>query len=143
VIGIERGADDYVTKPFSARELLARIRAVVRRARGHLRPLNQAVKVGRLRLDPATLRASLAGRDLELTSYEFSLLYALAERAGQVLSREQLLDLASGGAEQAFDRSIDVRIWKLRQKLGDDARKPTILKTVRGAGYVLVREPGD
>jgi DNA-binding response OmpR family regulator len=101
------------------------------------------VKVGRLRLDPATLRASLAGRDLELTSYEFSLLYALAERAGQVLSREQLLDLASGGAEQAFDRSIDVRIWKLRQKLGDDARKPTILKTVRGAGYVLVREPGD
>jgi DNA-binding response OmpR family regulator len=143
VIGIERGADDYVTKPFSALELLARIRAVVRRARGHLRPLNQAVKVGRLRLDPATLRASLAGRDLELTSYEFSLLYALAERAGQVLSREQLLDLASGGAEQAFDRSIDVRIWKLRQKLGDDARKPTILKTVRGAGYVLVREPGD
>lgn len=137
VIGIERGADDYVTKPFSARELLARIRAVVRRARGELRPLNQVVNVGQLRLDPSSLRASLAGRELELTSYEFSLLYALAERAGQVLSREQLLDLASGGAEEAFDRSIDVRIWKLRQKLGDDARKPRLLKTVRGAGYVL------
>lgn len=106
VIGIERGADDYVTKPFSARELLARIRAVVRRARGELRPLNQVVSVGQLRLDPSSLRASLAGRELELTSYEFSLLYALAERAGQVLSREQLLDLASRGAEEAFDRSM-------------------------------------
>jgi two-component system response regulator RstA len=137
VIGIERGADDYITKPFSARELLARIRAVVRRARGQLRPLNQAVSVGQLCLDPSTLRASLAERDLDLTSYEFSLLYALAERAGQVLSREQLLDLANGSAEEAFDRSIDVRIWKLRQKLGDDARKPRFLKTVRGAGYVL------
>jgi DNA-binding response OmpR family regulator len=143
VIGIERGADDYVTKPFSARELLARIRAVVRRARGQLRPLNQVVSVGRLRLDPSSLSASLAGRDLALTSYEFSLLYALAERAGQVLSREQLLDLASGGAEEAFDRSIDVRIWKLRQKLGDDARKPRLLKTVRGAGYVLTNEFGE
>lgn len=143
VIGIEHGADDYVTKPFSARELLARIRAVVRRARGQLRPLNQVVSVGPLRLDPATLRASLAGRDLELTSYEFSLLYALAERAGQVLSREQLLDLANGGAEESFDRSIDVRIWKLRQKLGDNARKPRLLKTVRGAGYVLTNGLSD
>ncbi|MGJ5816918.1 response regulator transcription factor [Paludibaculum fermentans] len=143
VIGIERGADDYVTKPFSARELLARIRAVVRRARGQLRPLNQAVSVGQLRLDPATLRASLAERELELTSYEFSLLYALAERAGQVLSREQLLDLANGGADEAFDRSIDVRIWKLRQKLGDNARQPRLLKTVRGAGYVLTNGLAD
>lgn len=143
VVGIEHGADDYVTKPFSARELLARIRAVVRRARGQLRPLNRAVTVGDLRLDPSALRASLAGRDLDLTSYEFSLLYALAERAGQVLSREQLLDLANAGADEAFDRSIDVRIWKLRQKLGDDARKPRVLKTVRGAGYVLTKGLGD
>lgn len=143
IIGIERGADDYVTKPFSARELLARIRAVVRRARGQLRPLNQVVSVGQLLLDPSSLSASLAGRNLELTSYEFSLLYALAERAGQVLSREQLLDLASGGGEEAFDRSIDVRIWKLRQKLGDDARKPRLLKTVRGAGYVLTNGLGE
>lgn len=143
VIGIERGADDYLTKPFSARELLARIRGVVRRARGQLRPLNQTVSVGRLVLDPSALRATLSGRDLDLTSYEFSLLYALAERAGQVLSREQLLDLANGGAEESFDRSVDVRIWKLRQKLGDDARKPRLLKTVRGAGYVLTKELGN
>lgn len=143
VVGIERGADDYVTKPFSARELLARIRAVVRRSRGQLRPLHQTVRVGQLRLEPSALRASLAGRELELTSYEFALLYALAERAGQVLSREQLLDLANGGAEESFDRSIDVRIWKLRQKLGDDARRPKLLKTVRGAGYVLTRELGE
>jgi two-component system, OmpR family, response regulator len=143
VVGIERGADDYVTKPFSARELLARIRAVVRRARGQLRPMNEAVSVGPLRLDPSALQASLAGKDLDLTSYEFSLLYALAERAGQVLSREQLLDLANGSADDAFDRSVDVRIWKLRQKLGDDARKPRLLKTVRGAGYVLTKGLGD
>lgn len=139
VIGIERGADDYVTKPFSARELLARIRGVVRRARGQLCPMNQAVSVGRLSLDPSTLRATLRGEDLELTSYEFSLLYVLAERAGQVLSREQLLDLANRSADDSFDRSIDVRIWKLRQKLGDDARRPELLKTVRGAGYVLTK----
>lgn len=143
VIGIERGADDYLTKPFSARELLARIRAIVRRARGQLRSLKQTVTVGLLNLDPTMFRATLAGTDLELTSYEFSLLYALAERAGQVLSREQLLDLANGGAEESFDRSIDVRIWKLRQKLGDDARRPKLLKTVRGAGYVLTNALND
>jgi DNA-binding response OmpR family regulator len=143
VIGIERGADDYLTKPFSARELLARIRAIVRRARGQLRTLKQTVTVGLLNLDPTMFRATLAGTDLELTSYEFSLLYALAERAGQVLSREQLLDLANGGAEESFDRSIDVRIWKLRQKLGDDARRPKLLKTVRGAGYVLTNALND
>lgn len=139
ITGIERGADDYIVKPFSARELLARIRAVVRRARGQLRPMNTSITVGRLQLDPATLQVTLAGKQLELTSYEFSLLYALAERAGHVLSREQLLDLANRGADESFDRSIDVRIWKLRQKLGDDARKPKLLKTVRGAGYVLTK----
>jgi two-component system OmpR family response regulator/two-component system response regulator RstA len=83
--------------------------------RGQLRPFHQAVSVGQLYLDPSALRASLAGKDLDLTSYEFSLLYALAECAGRVLSREQLLDLANRGADESFDRSIDVRIGKLRQ----------------------------
>ena len=137
--GIERGADDYLTKPFSARELLARLRAMVRRARGELRQAAESIQVGDIHLDPRCFRATLGGRDLGLTSYEFALLQALAERPGHVLTREQLLDLAHmGGAGEAFDRSIDVRIWKLRRKLGDDARNPQILKTIRGAGYVLV-----
>jgi two-component system response regulator RstA len=96
--------------------------------------------VGRLVLDTASLSASLAGQRLSLTAYEFALLKALAEHAGRVLSRERLLDIAKGGAEEAFDRSIDVRISRLRQKLGDDSRNPQLLKTVRGSGYMLVAQ---
>jgi DNA-binding response OmpR family regulator len=137
VLGLELGADDYVTKPFSARELLARIQAVARRAQGRAGPEAQELRVGRLMLDPASLRATLDGRALNLTSYEFALLRVLAENAGRVLSRERLLDLAKGNADEAFDRSIDVRISRLRQKLGDDPRHPLLLKTVRGSGYLL------
>jgi DNA-binding response OmpR family regulator len=140
VVGLELGADDYLPKPFSVRELLARIRALVRRARGQVGPAARTIRAGRLLLHPGSLRATLAGRELELTAYEFALLRALAERSGQVLSREQLLELAKGSGEDAFDRSIDVRISRLRQKLGDDPRRPTLLKTVRGAGYVLAAE---
>jgi DNA-binding response OmpR family regulator len=88
-------------------------------------------------LDTGALRATLGGREIALTGYEFALLRALAERAGRVLSREQLLDLAKGSADQAFDRSIDGHISRLRAKLGDDPRHPRLLKTVRGSGYVL------
>jgi DNA-binding response OmpR family regulator len=137
VLGLELGADDYVTKPFSARELLARIHAVTRRAQGKAGPAARELCVGRLRLDVASFSALLDGRPLLLTSYEFSLLRVLAENAGRVLSRERLLELAKGNADEAFDRSIDVRISRLRQKLGDDSRHPTLLKTVRGSGYVL------
>jgi DNA-binding response OmpR family regulator len=137
VLGLEMGADDYLAKPFSPRELLARIRALVRRARGQAGPALRSVRVGDLLVDPAARRASLAGKDLGLTSYEFDLLRALAERAGRVLSREQLMELARGSAEEAFDRSIDVHVSHLRQKLGDDPKRPRLLKTVRGAGYVL------
>jgi len=94
--------------------------------------------VGRLILDLASLSAALDGHPLGLTAYEFALLRALAEQAGRVLSRERLLDLARGNAEEAFDRSIDVRISRLRQKLGDDPRSPRLLKTIRGYGYMLV-----
>jgi two-component system, OmpR family, response regulator len=140
VLGLELGADDYVTKPFSARELLARIQAVVRRAEGRAGPRAREVKVGRVVVDSGSLRATLDGQLLALTSYEFALLRALAENAGKVLTRERLLDLAKGNAEEAFDRSVDVRISRLRQKLGDDPRHPRLLKTVRGSGYMLVVE---
>jgi DNA-binding response OmpR family regulator len=140
VLGLELGADDYVTKPFSARELLARIHALVRRARGRAGP-RASLSVGSLTLDLQSCTAALAGRELTLTSYEFALLRVLAEHAGRVLSRERLLDLAKGGADDVFDRSIDVRISRLRHKLGDDPRQPKLLKTIRGSGYMLAGEP--
>jgi DNA-binding response OmpR family regulator len=142
VLGLELGADDYLTKPFSPRELLARVQAQVRRARGQAGPASRPVVVGDLHLDPAALQATLRGRPLPLTAYEFQLLRALAERAGRVLSRERLLELVRGSAEEAFDRSIDVHISRLRAKLGDDPRQPRWLKTVRGAGYQLMA-PGS
>ena len=141
VLGLELGADDYMTKPFAARELLARVHAVVRRARGKAGPAPRELHVGSLVLDIAGLSASLDGRPLQLTSYEFALLRVLADHAGRVLSREQLLELAKGNADEAFDRSIDVRISRLRHKLGDDSRHPVLLKTIRGSGYMLT--PGD
>ncbi|GEN07885.1 two component transcriptional regulator, winged helix family [Myxococcus fulvus] len=137
VLGLETGADDYLAKPYSSRELLARIRAQVRRARGKAGPSSQPVQAGRLMMDPRSLRATLDGRALHLTTYEFSLLRVLAERAGRVLSREQLLDLVKGSADEVFDRSVDVHIFRLRQKLEVDPRNPLMLKTVRGAGYML------
>ncbi len=137
VLGLEVGADDYVTKPFSPRELLARIRATVRRVRGQAGPQQQTIQVGELVLDPQRMTVTLEGKPIDVTAYEFSILRALAQRPGRVLSREQLLDLAKGSAELSFDRSIDVHVSRLRAKLGDDSRSPKILKTVRGVGYLL------
>lgn len=138
VMGLEGGADDYIAKPFSARELLARIRANVRRARGLVGPVaEKQVITGALTMDLATRSASFGGVELLLTTYEFDLLHALAERAGRVLTREQLMDLVRGCVDEAFDRSIDVHISHLRKKLGDDPRSPRIIKTVRGIGYVF------
>jgi two-component system OmpR family response regulator len=138
VMGLESGADDYVAKPYSTRELLARIRAQVRRARGAAGPpVARAIRVGTLVIEPGAMTASIGGRPLALTAYEFTLLRVLAERAGRVLSREQLLDLAKGNTEESFDRSIDVHISRLRAKLESDPRHPRVLRTVRGAGYML------
>jgi DNA-binding response OmpR family regulator len=137
VMGLESGADDYIGKPFSSRELLARIRAQVRRARGRIGPAGKALTAGPLRLDVAAMRVTVDGKVVNVTAYEFALLRALTERAGRVLSREQLLDLARGNAEEAFDRSIDVHISRLRQKLEIDPRHPRLLKTVRGLGYMV------
>jgi DNA-binding response OmpR family regulator len=137
VLGLELGADDYLAKPFSARELLARIHALLRRARGTAGPPAKSLVVGGLAIDPAGRRASLDGRELTLTSHEFELLRVLAERAGRVLSREQILELVSGSPDEVFDRSIDVHVSRLRQKLGDDSKQPRWIKTVRGAGYLF------
>jgi DNA-binding response OmpR family regulator len=141
VLGLESGADDYLAKPYSPRELLARIRAQVRRARGGAGPAPaRTIRIGELVLEPGAMLATLDGKPLPLTAYEFTILRVLAERAGRVLSREQLLDLAKGSAEEAFDRSIDVHISRLRAKLEPDPRHPRFLRTVRGAGYMLAAE---
>ncbi|WP_437284172.1 response regulator transcription factor [Sorangium sp. So ce406] len=144
VMGLEGGADDYIAKPFSARELLARIRAQARRARGLSGPAaERLLVVGALTIAPAARRATFDGVELSLTTYEFDLLHALAGRAGRVLTREQLVDLVRGSADEAFDRSIDVHISHLRKKLGDDPRSPRIIKTVRGIGYVFAVDATD
>jgi DNA-binding response OmpR family regulator len=131
-----------VAKPGSPRERLARIRAVVRRARGQAGPSLDVVRVGLLVMDPGARKATYGGRDLQLTGYEFALLKALADRAGRVLTREQLMEIAKGSAEESFDRSIDVHVSRLRHKLGDDPKHPHLLKTVRGAGYVFAAQEG-
>jgi two-component system OmpR family response regulator len=140
IVGLELGADDYLVKPFSPRELLARVRALVRRARGHLAQTADVLRVGLLELRPGAMSATYAGRPVELTSYEFAILNALAERSGRVLSREQILDLVGGASDDPFDRSIDVRISRIRQKLGEEPGGGSIIRTVRGVGYMLAKD---
>jgi DNA-binding response OmpR family regulator len=135
---LERGLDEVLSWPTAAQELCLRLRTLVRRSR-RLRELAEGViRVGGLELRLETRRARLDGRLLPLTDYEFRLLSVLARRSGSAVTREQLLELAKGSAEESFDRSIDVRVSRLRSKLSDDPRHPRLLKTVRGVGYVLV-----
>jgi len=141
VIGLEGGADDYVSKPFQSRELLARIRAQARRGRGEAGPRAERIEVGALTIDAGTMEVTVNGAPVSLTTIEFSLLHTLAQRAGRVLAREQLLQLLHGTSEEAFDRSIDVVVSRLRAKIEVDARNPRLLKTIRGVGYMLT--PGE
>jgi DNA-binding response OmpR family regulator len=139
VIGLEIGADDYLPKPFEPRELLARLRAVLRRPPLAAEPEARVLRFGRLEIDPGARAVRLGGEARVLTAYLFDLLIALAERAGRVLSREQLLDAVKGAAFDPFDRSIDVHIGRLRAAIEDDPRQPRRIITVRGAGYVFAR----
>jgi DNA-binding response OmpR family regulator len=146
VVGLELGADDYLGKPFALRELLARVRALSRRLLDARPPAREAggrrVAMGGNILDLATRRLTTQeGKEIPLTAMEFDLLAAFAERPGRVLSREQLLDLAHDKDSDPFDRSIDVRITRIRRKIEVDPAHPRIIRTVRGAGYVF--RPGD
>jgi DNA-binding response OmpR family regulator len=138
IAGLETGADDYVPKPFNPRELLARIRAVLRRAR----PIAAAerIEVGPIVIDVPARRVTLDGADVVLTSFEFRVLEALARRAGETVTRDALArDVKGGEYDPSVDRSLDVHVSHLRQKLETDPRDPRRIKTVRGVGYVLVK----
>jgi DNA-binding response OmpR family regulator len=138
VVGLELGADDYLPKPFEPRELLARLRAILRRARPR-RP-EDVLRFGRLEIDRGARLIRLDGAERSLTSHQFALLVALAEKAGRVLSRDALMDLVKGEALDAFDRSIDVHISRIRAAIEDDPKRPRRILTVRGAGYVFARQ---
>ena len=137
IVGLELGADDYLAKPFNPRELLARIRAVLRRGAGGA--TRARFTAGGLVIDYEAREVTLDGRRVVLTHHEFELLAALARAGGRVLSREQLMDTLRGQEYETFDRSIDVHVSKLRGKLEKDPRAPRYIKTVRGVGYALVR----
>lgn len=147
IVGLEIGADDYIPKTFSTRELLARLRAVTRRATQAApaaKPAENAeVVVGTLRVNPDTRAAVIGDKPLALTPVEFDLLLSLARSSGRVKSREQLLEEIRDRNYEVFDRSIDVHISALRKKLGDDAQQPRFIKTFRAAGYMLLRPGAD
>ena len=138
VVGLEVGADDYLPKPFEPRELLARLRAILRR-RGRAGP-SSTLRFGRLEIDRDARRVRVDGAERSLTGHQFALLVALAERAGRVLSRDTLMDLVKGEELEAFDRSIDVHVSRIRAAIEDDPKRPRRLLTVRGAGYVFARQ---
>jgi two-component system, OmpR family, phosphate regulon response regulator OmpR len=137
VVGLEMGADDYLPKPFEPRELLARLRAILRRRHGAA-PAD-VLRFGRLEIDRGAREARLDGVPRALTSYQFAILLALATHAGRVMSRDTLMDHLKGEALDAFDRSIDVHVSRIRAAIEDDPKKPRRIITVRGAGYVLAK----
>jgi DNA-binding response OmpR family regulator len=136
ILGLELGADDYLAKPFEPRELVARVQAVLRR--GTQSDGQERLRIGALEVDWSTRCVRLSGRDLGVTAAEFELLGLLVHNRGRVLSRERILDGTRGIDWEAYDRSIDVLISRLRQKLGDDPRHPRYIRTIRGAGYTFI-----
>jgi two-component system, OmpR family, phosphate regulon response regulator OmpR len=144
IVGLEIGADDYLPKPFDPRELLARLSAILRRTR---RPPAEGgpapLRFGRLVIDPAAREVRVNDERKELTGRQFDLLLLLAERAGRVQSREQIMEALRGEEWESFDRSIDVHISRIRSAIEEDPRRPRFVQTVRGAGYVFTPPPED
>ena len=142
IVGLEIGADDYLPKPFEPRELLARIRAVLRRSSNPVDNSTgqKSLQFGTLEIDRDARVVSVAGKPCELTSYQFDLLITLAERAGRVLTRDQIIQAVRGRELEAFDRSIDVHMGRIRHAIEVDAKEPKRILTVRGVGYVFAKQ---
>ena len=140
IIGLELGADDYLPKPFEPRELLARIKAILRRKPGEAADVKSHLTFGSLEIDRDARQVSVRGASCDLTSYQFDLLVALAERAGRVLSRDQIMEAVRGRELEAFDRSIDVHMGRIRAAIEVDPKEPKRILTVRGVGYVFAKQ---
>jgi len=140
IIGLELGADDYLPKPFEPRELLARIRAILRRRSEGATSAARTMQFGSLEIDRDARTVTVAGQPAEVTSYQFDLLVALAERAGRVLTRDQIMEAVRGRELEAFDRSIDVHMGRIRAAIEVDAKNPKRILTVRGVGYVFAKQ---
>lgn len=140
IVGLELGADDYLPKPFEPRELLARVRAVLRRYHSGGAAEQQTLRFGTLEIDRDARTVTVGGKPAELTSYQFDLLVTLAERAGRVLTRDQIMEAVRGRELEAFDRSIDVHMGRIRAAIEQDVKNPKRILTVRGVGYVFARQ---
>jgi DNA-binding response OmpR family regulator len=140
IVGLELGADDYLPKPFEPRELLARIRAILRRRVESTQPTAKVMRFGSLEIDRDARTVTAGGKLCELTSYQFDLLITLAERAGRVLTRDQIMEAVRGRELEAFDRSIDVHMGRIRAAIEADAKNPKRILTVRGVGYVFAKQ---